>query len=87
MYCSICGTEIDSIDDAIDKGWSPYFYDGETEHEVCCPSCSETILQVGQDGEMEVKPEYRGRIVYADTEIRNQHYVMGIAVRTESQDN
>ena len=87
MYCSICGTEIDSIDDAIDAGWLPSFWDGEIEHEVACPSCSETIIRFGEDGEYEVKPEYRGKIIYQDTEIKHQHWVMGIAVRTESQNN
>ena len=78
---------IDSIDQAITEGWLPSFYDGEIQHEVCCPSCSETIVQVGDDLEYEVKPEYQGKIVYQDTENRNQHYVMGIAVLTESQNN
>ena len=44
MFCSICRTEIDSIDDAIDAGWLPSFYDGDVQHEVACPSCSETII-------------------------------------------
>jgi len=87
MYCSICGTEIDSIDDAVDAGWLPSFWDGDTEHEVACPSCWEAVLQVGEDGEMEVKPEYRGKIVYADAENQNQHYVMGIAVRFDAHNN
>ena len=87
MFCSICGTEIESIDDAISESWLPSFWDAETEHEVCCDSCSETIIQVGEDGEMEVKPEYRGKIVYADTENKDQHYVMGIAVHYDVQNN
>jgi len=46
-------------------------------------------MRVGEDGEYEVKPEYQEKIVYKDTEYRDQHYVMGIAVRTGSpfQDN
>jgi len=31
MFCSICGTEIESIDDAIDAGWLPSFYDGDVQ--------------------------------------------------------
>jgi DNA-directed RNA polymerase subunit RPC12/RpoP len=80
MYCSICGTEIESIESTTDKGWTPYFYDDETEHEVCCPDCTETIIQVGEDRKMEVIPEYQGKIVYGDTENKDQHYVMGITV-------
>jgi uncharacterized protein with PIN domain len=44
MRCAICGIEIDSIDEAIEEGWIPYFYDGETEHEFICPGCSEVFL-------------------------------------------
>ena len=86
MYCSICGTDIESIDDAVEKGWLPYFWDGDTQHEVCRDNCAATLIQVGEDGEYEIKPEYRGKIVYQDNENRDQHYVMGIAVRTESFD-
>jgi len=81
MRCSICGMEIDSIDEAIDEGWIPYFYDGETEHEFVCPGCSEVFLESGEDGEMEVKPEYRGKITYKDEEERKEDWVMGIMVR------
>ena len=87
MFCSICGTEIESIDQAVDDGWIPYFYDGETEHDVACPSCSETVLQVGEDGEMEVKPKYQGKIVCADTEKDGHHLVMGIAVHYDVSNN
>ena len=87
MFCSICGTEIDSIDDSIDAGWLPSFYDGDVQHEVACPSCSETILQVGDDCEFEVKPEYRGKIVYADTEKEGRHMIMGIAVHFNANNN
>jgi len=44
MKCSICGAVIDSIEDAIDAGWLSSFYDGDVQHEVASPSCSETIL-------------------------------------------
>jgi uncharacterized protein with PIN domain len=45
MRCAICGIRIDSVDEAIEEGWVPYFYDGETEHEVACPACSQALLQ------------------------------------------
>ena len=38
MRCAICGIRIDSVNEAIEEGWCPYFYDGETEHEVACPA-------------------------------------------------
>jgi len=80
MRCSICGIVIDSIDEAIDEGWIPYFYDRETEHEFACPGCSEVFLESGKDGEMEVKAEYRGKITYKDEEYRKENWVMRIIV-------
>jgi hypothetical protein len=65
MKYAICGIMIDSMDDAMDEGWEHYFYDGETEYEFACPGCTETFLQEGQDGEWEVKEEYRGKIRFA----------------------
>ena len=66
MNCSICGIQIDSVDEAVEQGWTPYFYDGETEHEVACPACTHALLQEGNDGEMEVKEEFRGKLRYLD---------------------
>jgi hypothetical protein len=34
-----------------------------------------------EDGEMEVKEEYRGKITYKDKEDRKEHWVMGRIVR------
>jgi hypothetical protein len=78
MRCSICGIEIDSIDEAVDEGWIPYFYEGETEHEFSCSRCSEVFLESGEDGEMEVKEEYRWKIIYKNEENRKERWVMGI---------
>jgi hypothetical protein len=66
MRCAICGIQIDSVDEAVEEDWTPYFYDGETEHEVACPSCSQTLLRQGDDGELEVREEYRGKLRYLD---------------------
>jgi len=66
MRCAICGMEIDSVDETVEEGWTPYFYDGETEHEVACPACTQTLLQEGKDGELEVKQEFRGKLKYLD---------------------
>jgi hypothetical protein len=59
MRCSICGIQIDSLEEAVEEGWTPYFYDLEREYELACPSCTKTLLKEGQDGEMEVKEQYR----------------------------
>jgi len=66
MRCSICGIQIDSVGEAVENGWMPYFYDGETEHEVACPACTQALLQDGKDCEMEVKEEFRGKLKYLD---------------------
>jgi len=77
MKCAICGIEIESIDEAIEQDWIPYFYEEETEHEFACPGCSEIFLESDEDGEMKVKEEYRGKIKYLD-EVRKEHLVMGV---------
>ena len=66
MRCAICGIQIDSVDEAVEEGWIPYFCDGETEHEVACPACTQALLQEGTDGEWEVKDEFRGKLRYLD---------------------
>jgi hypothetical protein len=66
MICSICGIQIDSVGEAVEQGWTPYFFDGDKEHEVACPSCAKTLLRQGEDGEMEVKEEYRGKMRFLD---------------------
>lgn len=64
MRCAICGLQIDSIDHAIEQGWTPYFYEGTELHDVACPSCTETLLRNGDDGEVQVKDDYRGKLRY-----------------------
>jgi transcription initiation factor IIE alpha subunit len=70
MKCAICGMEIESIDEAIEQGWIPYFYEEETEHEFVCPGCSEIFLELAEDGAMEVKEEYKGKIKYLDEKVK-----------------
>ena len=77
MKCAICGMEIESIDKAIVEGWTPYFYEGETEHEFACPGCSDIFLEFAEDGAMEIKEEYRGKIKYLD-EMPKEDLFMGI---------
>jgi hypothetical protein len=79
MLCSICGIEIDDIENAVDEGWIPSFYDGDTDHEFACSGCSKSLLQVGDDGEMELKPEYQGKILYGQAEPK-ESLVIGIAI-------
>ena len=66
MKCAICGIEIETIDEAIENNWLPSFYDGEVEHGPVCSSCAETMIGWGEDGEMELKAEYHGKLQYMD---------------------
>ena len=66
MKCAICGIQIDSVDEAVEQGWTPYFFDGDKEHDPACPSCTHALLQEGKDGELEVKEEFRGKLKYLD---------------------
>jgi uncharacterized protein with PIN domain len=77
MRCAICGIEIESIDKAIEEGWIPYFYEGEIEHEFVCPGCAELFLELAEDGAMEIKKEYRGKIKYCDEKVK-EHLVMEV---------
>jgi hypothetical protein len=87
MKCAICGITIDSMDEAMDEGWEPYFYDGEIEHEFACPACAETFLQQGEDGEMEVKEEYRAKMKYHDRQKeQGQNLIVGVILSKKDDD-
>ena len=66
MKCAICGLKVESIEKAIEEGWTPYFHDGDQERDPVCPSCTEALLQEDADGEWEVKEEYQGKLRYLD---------------------
>ncbi len=66
MKCVICGIETDGIKEAIDRAWKPYFYEAEIERGPACPECSEILLHMSDDGEMDLKEQFRGKIVYKE---------------------
>lgn len=68
MRCAICGISVDLIDGTTNRNWTPYFYEGSEEHGPACADCSESLLQTGADGEMELKNQYRGKIAYQEEE-------------------
>ena len=68
MICAICGLEIETIDEAIEENWIPYFYEGETEHGPVCASCVDQMICRGEDGKMDLKVEYRGKVQYLDVD-------------------
>ena len=83
MRCCICGIEIESIEDAIEQDWIPSFYDEmDNEHQPACGDCARQFLHSGPDGEWEVKPEYRGKLTYADEEPA-RHWMIGFAISQE----
>jgi hypothetical protein len=66
MKCAICGIEVETIDQAIENDWLPSFYEGEKEHGPVCSSCAVTMIDVDEDGEMELKAQYHGKVRYMD---------------------
>ena len=66
MNCAICGIRIDSVDDAVEEGWTPYFYDGEIQHDPACPACTNSLLQINEHGEWQVKEKFRGKIEFLE---------------------
>jgi hypothetical protein len=66
MRCAICGMEIVSVDEAVEQGWTPYFYEGSQLYDIACPSCTEALLQSGDDGEIRTREEYLGKLMYLD---------------------
>ena len=85
MKCVICGTETDSMDEAIEEGWIPYFYEEDKEHGPACPGCSETLITLGDDGEMQISPEYIGKIIYQpEPSEPKEHLSIGIIMRDDS---
>ncbi|MBC8178213.1 MAG: hypothetical protein H8E19_12480 [Deltaproteobacteria bacterium] len=88
MKCVICGIEIYSIEELLDQGWIPYFYEGEIEYGPACSECSGTLLQMGEDGAMELKEQYEGKIRYNDDffyEVSEEEYLISIAIENSIQ--
>jgi hypothetical protein len=88
MKCVICGIEVKSIQDAIDQGWVPYFYDGQIEYGPACSECSEALLKIDEDGEMELKEQYQGKISYKENffhDASEERILIGIAIENTVQ--
>jgi len=88
MNCVICGIEIYSIEELLDQGWIPYFYEGEIEYGPACSECSGTLLQMAEDGEMELKERYQGEIIYQEDflyEVSDEEYLIAIAIENSIQ--
>jgi hypothetical protein len=86
MKCAICGTQIDSVEEGIDRGWIPYVWEGDhTKEGPFCPSCSEFLFQIDEVGEYVVKEEYRGKITYQKGDFSEEeppeHISIGIILK------
>ena len=80
MKCSICGITIDSVDEAINNDWIPYFYEGDQVHEFACGGCSEALLELGKDGDMEIKKKFAGKVTFQSGKplAPKEHLIMGV---------
>jgi hypothetical protein len=57
MRCCFCAKEMGSIDEAVELGWYPDFWQGHTNYQgPVCPECQKEHLNTGDDGEYELKP-------------------------------
>ncbi len=57
LTCYFCGAMAD-LEDGIEAGWIPSFWDGETPiSDPCCDKCFETRIVIGEDGEYEVRKD------------------------------
>jgi hypothetical protein len=85
MKCVICGIKVDSPEQAVDEGWIPGFYEGQKEYGPACAGCSDSLLELGKDGEMEIKEEYQGKIQYKEhqDEAPKKGFAIGIAITDE----
>jgi hypothetical protein len=74
MKCAICGTEVETVEEAIEQCWIPSFYDEmDNEHEPACPECAAFFFDYSTDGEWEVKEEFHGKLRYLDGEATQTH--------------
>ena len=64
MKCTICGMQIASIEEAIERNWILSFYEGDELHGPACCDCSRSLLETCKDGEFTVKDTFSGKIIY-----------------------
>lgn len=54
-YCSFCGRAAIDVEDAIEHGWIPSYWEAGGEHEISEPVCGECVekhIEADADGEM-----------------------------------
>jgi len=59
MQCCFCGKQVESIDEAVERGWCPDFWVGEVNYQgPVCAECQVEHLDAGEDGEFVLKPAH-----------------------------
>ena len=57
MKCVFCAKEIGSVDEAVESGWLPDFWQGDTEYQgPVCPECQSEHLLAAATGDWELRP-------------------------------
>jgi hypothetical protein len=58
MKCVFCGKEAESVEQAIELGWHPDFWQGDVNYQgPVCAECQNEHLFVDDDGEYVLKPD------------------------------
>jgi hypothetical protein len=59
VQCCFCGREVESVEEAVELGWYPDFWHGETNYQgPVCPECQLEHLVTDEDGEYSLKPDH-----------------------------
>jgi hypothetical protein len=59
MRCCFCGKEVASIDEAVEAGWYPDFWQGDVNYQgPVCPDCQQEHLFTDESGEYVLKPDH-----------------------------
>ena len=88
MICVICEIETDSVEEAIDEDWIPYFYEDQLEFDPACLECSEALLGMDENGEMELKEQYLGKVSYKGRpfhEAPEEIVLIGVAIENNAK--
>jgi hypothetical protein len=66
MRCAICGISVGSIEEAIERNWALSFFEGDIIHGPACKDCYKELLHIRDNGDVQVKEAYCGKIMYLD---------------------
>ena len=59
MNCCFCGKEVESVEQAVELGWYPDFWQGDVNYQgPVCPECQTEHLFTDADGEYVLKPDH-----------------------------